>query len=79
MLKKTAKPAKKTSPTESGTERVPYRRTKAEDEEMQRTTFDLPVDLVTRLGMEATMNRTSKGQVLRLILERELPPLPQKK
>jgi len=39
-----------------------------------RRTYDLPRDIALRLDLEAARRRTSKGQLLRLILDKALSP-----
>jgi hypothetical protein len=53
-------------------EQLPYRRDNTVD--VVRRTYDLPLDIALRLDLEAARRRTSKGQLLRLILDKALPP-----
>jgi hypothetical protein len=53
-------------------EQLPYRRDNTV--EVVRRTYDLPRDIALRLDLEAARRRTSKGQLLRLILAKALSP-----
>ena len=43
--------------------------------EVRRVTFDLPEELLHRFGVYAAQKRTTKVEILRELLEREIPKL----
>lgn len=42
---------------------------------VRRVTFDLPEELLYRWGIHAAKLRTTKVEILRTLLEKEVPPL----